>query len=257
MRKFVVLIGCVVLGVFCDVVHAADRTSFGVEFVSSKDKMPFQVSENPDTYKFVTSNSYYAAGPKLTIVKKSLFFEAAAQALLTTPRMENVILPGDTMEIDSGYSAFVAVGAVVHESFTPYLGVGYSQGKTVFKGKFDATTAFSVKDESKATNFGVGVRSIIPLAKMLSIYGDGSYGWANSKHDVAMVATNTITNQVLFSENDSGSGKSRGFAIDVGLEVTPVSSFTARALVGLSRTKVSGEPESESISYTLGLFYNF
>lgn len=257
MKNYFFMVVCVVaLAFFCNVVNAEDRTSLGVEFDSNKDKLPFKVSTNPDTYKYLTSNGYISAGPKLTVVRKYLFFEANAQTLISTPRMENIVFATDSMEINSAYLMSASLGVVVHESFTPYIGTAYSLEKTTFKGKYNASTSISATGDSKTTHIGVGVRSIIPIAKMLSIYGDGLYAWSDTKTDTETVVTNINTNQSA-SSKDSSSNHDSGFSIDAGFEFTPISSFTARALVGISRTKESGEPESQSISYTLGLFYNF
>lgn len=238
--------------------HAAaeDKTSFGVEIVSKKDRTPFQESSNPNTYKYLSSNNYIEAGPKVTLTRSLLFFEASAQTLLSTPRMENVAYTSDKMEIDSSYSATALVGVVVHESFIPYVGLGYSQTKSTYKGNFTSSTTVSFDDDSKTTSIGLGIRSVIPITKMVSVYGDGSYRWTDTKSDTTGVIRNTFTGSSS-SGTDSSSSHDGGFTIDVGLTVTPVPNITVRALVGISRTKTGDEPESESTAYTLGLFYNF
>ncbi len=257
MKRLTSMILCIVtLAIFCDRAIAEDRTQLGVEFVSIKEKLPFKVPSNPDTFKFVTSHRYITAGPKLTMVKKYLFFETSIQTVLSTPRLENTVFASDTMEIDSAYFASANLGVVVHESFTPYIGLAYSLGKTSFKGSANASTSFSASGNGKTSEIGIGVRSIIPIAKKFSIYGDGLYSWSDTRTDTDLVITNTITNQSA-SSKDSGSSHASGFTIDAGLEFKPVPSFTVRALVGVGRTKDSGEPEAESTSYTLGLFYNF
>jgi opacity protein-like surface antigen len=255
--KIIMMMVCVVIqAIYFDVVYAADSTSLGVDFASNREKMPIENFNAPGLYKYASSNRYITAGPTLTVVKNMLFFEASAQTLLSKPRMENVIFSSDSMEMDSAYAASVKLGAVLHESFTPYIGLGYSVTKETYKGSVGNVASFISSNNSKTTHFGFGVRSIIPVAKMLSVYGDGAYEWSDSKNDIGMTVKESNTNRSE-SFNDNGNGHEKGFAIDAGFEFKPDPRFTIRTLVGIGRTKESGEPEAESISYTLGLFYNF
>lgn len=256
MKSFLIILCTVMLAMLCNKATAEDRTSLGVEFVSIKERIPIKSTNNPDTYRLVTPDSYIVAGPKLTMVRKMLYFETAVQALLSKPQMENTFFPSDSTKIDSAYNATAILGVVLRDSFTPYVGLGYSQEKSTFKGNYNSTTAFSAKGNTKTTDICVGVRSIIPLTKMFSIYGDGKYIWSDSKTDTDLTVTNTSTHQTALA-NDSSHSHDRGFSIDAGLEFTPVANITIRTLIGIGRTKESSEPESETLSYTVGLFYNF
>ena len=128
--------------------------------------------------------------------------------------------------------------------------------KSTYKGNFTPSTTIAIDSDGKTTSISLGIRSVIPVAKMLSIYGDGNYRWTDTRGDSTAVMKNTSTG-ASSSGTDSGSSHDRGFNIDAGLAFTPVTNFTARALVGISRTKTGDEPESEALSYSLGLFYNF